>query len=343
MRLAGALLLVTSTALAEPAVSPNVGERVEARFAFEWLAPAGCPSRGDVLERAEQLVGHGLAPATSAPRVELSATVQSTAGSGWQLAVASGASGTSWRTVDAPSCDELADAMALLIAFSVDPEYEGRALNAGSAPPQSRFGGTSREGTQPSSPASDTAVVPAPARLQIHVMPRKEQPGSLLQGSLGALGALWFGRLPGVAPGVVVRGAVSRQWFVFGLELGFFPQQHVAKHGVAADLWLATLGGTLGYELFDGVLTPYAGLELDLLHGVGSGVSAPASGQVWLLGLDLGVLLRYPVRPSLSLLVSARLSALSQQARFHIDPDVELFRPQPLGAQLGLGAEVTIR
>jgi hypothetical protein len=159
---------------------------------------------------------------------------------------------------------------------------------------------------------------------------------------LGALGAVTVGRLPRAAPGGLVRAALARDELVFALELGFFPAQRVVKQAVSGDLTLATLGGSFGYALFDELLTPYAGLELAVLHGVGR-VDQPESHNVWLLAVDAGLRLSYPVQRRFRLLAGAQLSILAEQARFYVQPDIELFRPTRLGAQFGLGAELRVR
>jgi len=353
MRLAGAVLFFTSAALADPAVSVSSEVAADSSFTFEWQAQADCPTRSEVLTRAERLVGHGLSRA-SGPPIVLWATVESESSSSWQLRVSSGSGSGSGsarvRQVSASSCDELGDAMALLIALSIDPEHAALRpshsvppLSQSASPPEAAFSDIPREpapSTLPPPPSiAPRALQPARGRPALE-SPRPEQE---LHGAVSGFGAVWLGRLPGVAPGLVLRGALSRRPLVVALELGFFPMQHVAAHGVFGDLWLGTLGGAVGYTLFDGALTPSVGLELDLLRGVGGGVSAPGSGGVWLLGLDTGMLFRYPVRSSVSLLAAGRLSVLLEQARFLIEPDVTLFRPSRVGAQLGLGVELTIR
>jgi len=340
MRLAGTLLFMTSTALAAPDDAPAVGGGTDSRFRFGWSAPTGCPSRAEVLARAEQLIGHGLVPAADSPAVELSATVQPSAPSNWQLDVASG--GVS-RTVSAPTCDELGEAMALLIALSIDPDYSQRAASPPGAPGQARFSDVPIAEAPPALPVPARAPLRLPELAARRSTPTNVGGGPRVEGALGALGSVWLGRLPGVAPGVVLRGSLSRAPLVLAVELGFFPRQHVATQGGAGDLWLASLGGSLGYALLDGLLTPYAGLQLDLLHGTGSDISTPQSGHVWLLGLDVGLLLRVPVHRTLNLLMAGSLSALPTHGQFYLDPDQELFRPSSLGAQFGLGAEMTIR
>src|SRR5689334_3259378 len=157
MRLAGALLFMRSTAMAAPDGAPAVSVGADSRFLFAWTAPAGCPSQAEVLARAEQLVGHGLVPAATAPAVELSATVQPGADSTWRLEVSSGASAGGRRTVSAPTCEELGEAMALLIALSIDPDYPGRAAASPDAPDQGR------RSDVPSAPAPSASPIPSTA------------------------------------------------------------------------------------------------------------------------------------------------------------------------------------
>jgi len=343
MRLAGTLLFMTSTALAAPDGASAVSGGADSRFLFEWSAPAGCPSRAEVLGRAEQLVGHTLVPAANSPTVELSAAVQPSASSTWLLEVGAGASGGGIRTVSAPTCGELGEAMALLIALSIDPDYPRRAAFPPDAPGWARFADVPVAPAPPALPTPATAPLRVPELAASRSTSTSTGAAPRLEGALGALGSVWLGRLPGIAPGVVLRSSLESKRFVLALELGFFPTQHVATQGGAGDLWLASVGASLGYALFNGLVTPYAGVQLDLLHGVGSDVSAPQSGHVWLLGLDLGLLFRLPVHRTANLLLAASLSALPTHGQFYIDPDRQLFRPNSLGAQFGLGAEMTFR
>jgi len=349
MRVAGALLFFTTAAVAEPAVPVMDASVADRRFTFEWQAPDGCPTESAVLARAEQLVGHRLTPASGTPPIALFATVPSPVGSSWQMRVTSGAGAAGARTVNATSCDELGEAMALLIALSIEPDYVARpaapsGASPSSVPPHAAFLDAP---SAPEPPPLPAAPAPAPEPVR-HPAPRRSaassaRPESPIHGAVSGSGAVWVGRLPGVAPGGVLRGALLSEPFVLSLELGFFPMQHAEAQGVGGKLWLGTLGGSLGYALFGGLVTPSAGVELDLLRGVGQGVSTPESAGVWLLGLDGGVLFRYPPRSAVSVLAAGTLSVLAEQASFRIDPDVPLFHPARVGAQFGLGAELTIR
>lgn len=87
-----------------------------------WRAPPGCPTEGAVRDRvAALLVGtEGMAGAA----VELG--VEALADGRWRLhAVLHGSSGGGERTLDAESCDELAEAAALLTALAAQPSLAG--------------------------------------------------------------------------------------------------------------------------------------------------------------------------------------------------------------------------
>ena len=337
MRLAAALLFVTSMARA-------ASSDAQSNLSFAWSAPAPCPAKTEVLARAERLIGHPVARASLAAPVELVATVAPLSDASWQLEVVSGSQGESKRLVTAGSCDELGDAMALLIALSIDPDYATRTTS-----PQANaaFGDvTSASSAEPAAslpPAPKSAAVVAPARAALRdeiPSPRAREPVHL---ALGALGAIALGRLPGVAPGGAVHAALTRDRLVFALELGLFPARRVVKETVSADLSFATLGGSFGYALFDDLLTPYAGLEIAVLRGVGRQVDQRESHNVWLLGVDAGLRVSYPVQRQLRLLAGAQLSILAEQARFYVQPNTDIFRPTRLGAQFGLGAELRVR
>jgi hypothetical protein len=357
MRIVLALLLVASSAAAEPpaaasvATTPISATSAAGSFSFVWSAPSGCPTQTEVLGRAERLVGHTLTRASGAQPVELLATVQAASSSAWQLTVSSGSHSDANRSVSASSCEELADAMALLIALSVDPDAAARKGAAPAPTGQASFADIPasppvaplRAPDAPliSPPAPKTpAPVPARAASPSHEHPARSAARTRL--TLGALAALWADRLPGAAPGGVLRAALSQSALAVDAQLGWFPAEHVARQGLGADLSLATLSSSLGYALFDGLLTPYAGLELDRMHGVGTGVRSSASGTIWLLGLDAGLRLGFPSRSLVRLLVDTHLSVVPEQARFHIDPSTELFRVPSAGVQFALGAEIRI-
>ena len=84
----------------------------------EWVAPAECPTQEDVRGRVAKLLEEG--GSGRKEDVDLALTVVATA-EGFQLtATSTGADGE--RIVTGASCDELADAGALIAAIAIDPD-----------------------------------------------------------------------------------------------------------------------------------------------------------------------------------------------------------------------------
>jgi hypothetical protein len=108
-----------------------LGAPATARAAdLEWVAPAGCSSRESVLAAVTRAVGPRRAADVEAIRVR--AVVESS-GRGYrvQLSTPSGE-----RALEAETCDQLADAVALILALAVEPSAAAPQPQERVAPPQ---------------------------------------------------------------------------------------------------------------------------------------------------------------------------------------------------------------
>jgi hypothetical protein len=147
-RLGAAALL----ALVLPAVAATALAQTGS-FSLAWQAPAECPDEAHVRRAVEQLLGEGPPPPA---KVSARAIVEHTASGHWNVrltTVRDGASGE--RVVESESCQSLADATALILALTIDPErVAARAPGAASAPASS---------TVASAAPSASAAAPAPA------------------------------------------------------------------------------------------------------------------------------------------------------------------------------------
>jgi hypothetical protein len=106
----------TIEALAVAAVIAYLATPATARAAgLEWVAPSGCSSRQSVLDAVTRALGSRSTADVGALRAR--AVVEST-GRGFrvQLSTPSGE-----RTLDADTCDQLAEAVALILALAVEP------------------------------------------------------------------------------------------------------------------------------------------------------------------------------------------------------------------------------
>ena len=98
-----------------------------ARADLEWVAPAGCSSRESVLDAVTRALGPSSTADVGAIRAR--AVVESS-GRGWrvQLSTANGE-----RTLSADTCEQLAEAVALILALAIEP-----ARARVTAPPEER-------------------------------------------------------------------------------------------------------------------------------------------------------------------------------------------------------------
>jgi hypothetical protein len=99
-------------------------------WALDWSAPASCPDRDGVIARIGSYLPALEQPPLQVPRARLrvDASVEQIADA-WTVRLnMSGEHGTSERSFSATSCEELADAVALVAAVSLDPVVVAREL-----------------------------------------------------------------------------------------------------------------------------------------------------------------------------------------------------------------------
>jgi hypothetical protein len=203
------------------------------------------------------------------------------------------------KTMDAAACDTLADAFALVVAFTVDPSVSRR------QPPP----------------------VAAPGRETTSVIGRREPPMAVREGAptrvaVGPLVALGAGALPFPAYGLGARIAIENvgggpRWELAGTIWPKEPSATVAtdaSHSAGADIWLAAAEPSACLALAHGAIAPCLGGELGAQRGRGTGVRVSGSGASWWLALTAGVSLRAPLTPGVGL-------------RFRFDVGLPLLRP----------------
>jgi hypothetical protein len=311
-----------------------------AELSFVWSAPADCPTREVVLARTERLLGRDIRSSMT-ESIAIDARVARLGGESWELRVVSGGAGAAPRRIAARSCEEIADAAALVTALSIDPTLPV-------APPSSI--GVFDGGPAPTTPpASETAAEPRPTPAPPQDRPRdepppgsREAPGTTTQPAilLGASFALWTGRLPGAAPGASVEAGAALGRIGLTAELGFFPEQHAeGPDGTGGDLWMATAGARASYRLNERgpALLPFAGFSLSWLHGVGTNVENEASGDAGVVSLEPGLRVAYPLWEHLSLFGEGLLSIALNQPRFVLDGIGEVYAPSRLAGRFGVG------
>lgn len=185
-----ALLLLVA---APPALAVTPAHGAEP-LSLAWTAPAGCPSRDDVLAETRRLLGGQIeSDAPLAARAEIALA----APSDYRLRITLDRTpGERPREVHAPTCAELGDAAALILALSLDP------AGVASAPPGSAL--HADPAAPPPPPAPEPLFVPP---LEAPAFPSGAAfPGGLAGAGPSGLAGAGIGGLAGAGPGGLAGG-----------------------------------------------------------------------------------------------------------------------------------------
>lgn len=270
------------------------GDSLQGGLSVAWDAPAGCPD----IAYVRATVGSMLGRSTSENRLsQLTASGAVTEAEGrFRLRIQLDSKGASeTKTMDAGACATLADAFALVVAFTFDPSV-GLRPPATVAAPQ---------------PELASSVVASSE------LPSPRGPGTrLLAGPLIALGA---GALPFPAYGVGARVALEAgpRWELAGM---FWPEEPAsvvagASQTVGASVWLADIQPSVCVSFARGAVASCVGGELGAMRASSTGVPVSGSGRSWWLAATAGLSVRVPLAPAVDL-------------RFRLDVGVPFLRPR---------------
>jgi hypothetical protein len=287
---------------------------------LSWQAPAGCPSRGQVSGEIARLLGGEI-------RVPKGGDIKAVAvvarGQTWSLAIETELAGRpGQRSIEAASCQDLADATALIIALMIDP-------NAVAA-----------HTTQP-------RPAPAPPLAQSDPAPQKARRVSYLVG-IHAAGS--YGTLPSVDAGLGGGvGLAGRRWRVelrgtYGLRRD---QRVTAPSPAPPDSYgrfnfaAAALAGCLNLGRENLAVGPCADAELGMLSAKGFGVSEGFPAQTLWLALGAGAYAAIPLGPHLSLPLHLDVVAPLLRPEFVFrNVPTRVFRAPVVGGRISAGIEL---
>jgi hypothetical protein len=255
-------------------------------FTFAWSAPEECPSQPQVEAEIARLVGGDLRLHDGS---DLRADVRVSGGPPWSADLTTQHAGQiGRRSLESPSCQAAADAVALIIALSIDPEAAAASAQASMAAP----------------PPAPQAAVSRDRRLQILASVHS-------QGRVGTLPGMDVG----VGLGVGLAGGRWRaelRW-AYGLR-----RDQVASlpSGAAGRFNLATgsLTGCIDVGRIKLAFGPCAVAEAGRVSATGYGATAGFSRDVMWLALGGGVFS--------SLMVSKHL-----RTSVEVDALASLYRP----------------
>src|SRR5580692_6268329 len=175
--------------------------------ALDWLAPPGCPAQEVIVADVRRILG-----GDTSHRVTAHAEVEQLAPDRWRVRLSTDVDGVAGeRSLEADSCASLADAAALILAWTIDPE-RSRAVEAQTA--TSAVAAVSVPLVSPPAPIPRHPFPPSsPPPLPVSTSPgagnRASPPpgrelghGLAVQGLLALSGTGDFGVLPEPGPGV---------------------------------------------------------------------------------------------------------------------------------------------
>jgi len=308
MRTGRSLASCLGVALCALVVAAQANAETDAGFSFEWIAPEGCPSFAAVEAEIDRLLG-GPAAAHSKQALRVHAEVVREAL--WQVTLLTTSGEVSGhRTLEASTCDGLANATALIVALMIDPsavaahepmsaDQTGPVAPSASPPPRSRL--------------------PAPPLAP----PKPLAPSRGTHGLVGASVSGNLGLLP--APDVELGGELGMAAKNWRLELraGYGPRQvksdvltrPAGAYGEFQAVFVGNLAGCLTASHAALEFGPCLDVEAGVIHGQGVGASTPLERyQPW-VGIGAGGLLAVRLGHDVSLPV-------------HLDAVVPLWRPQ---------------
>jgi hypothetical protein len=282
----------------------------QGKLSVAWDARGSCPDVAHVRAAIASMLGgstrgHDLTPLTASGAV-------TEAEGRFRLRIQLDSKGASeTKAMDAETCGTLADAFALVVAFTLDPSVGLRPPALADVP---RTDATASVPTRREPPASSS--------------PPEVQDTRFLAGPLVALGA---GALPFPSVGVGARVAVETgpRWELAGM---FWPEQSASvilpsSQIVGANVWLATAQPSACVPFARAVGALCAGGELGAMKANGVGVPVAGSGTSWWLAATAGVALRATLTHAVAL-------------RLRLDAGVPVFRPSFVLDNVGGGGPV---
>jgi hypothetical protein len=336
------LVLAPAPAGEVPIQQPDAAQA----WALQWSAPEACPGRDALLAGIRTYLPNLDDPPLEVGRADLridaSVLAPAAHGEAWTLRLrTSGREGESQRELEAPDCDALADAVALIAAVALDPVLVARqtreALAAAHAPaPDVPLAQAQVPEPEPARPESEPSLVLAP--LERIDAPRRRVgfAASLRGGGGNGPTANAFGHVTG---GFALLGARFRWQLDAGIAL---PRTLAIDEGRRGRVigWSVGSDACLVTRVKVVELPICLGFEGGLVHarGLAPTANTRAQRQPW-LAPRLRSGLRWSLLPRLALLLDLDLLVPLVRAGFTIG-DATLTSVPALALRGGAGVEL---
>jgi hypothetical protein len=296
-------LAVASTAYAEP--------RTDAGLV--WQAPVSCPDAGEVRARIERRLGMSIDRAVHGIEVDITPDGEGNDhGFIARIDLRGVTVANEIRVLTSARCDELTDAVAVIIA-RIAAEHRQPAAEL------------------PGERARIAVAAPPP------VAPR------MWGGGIRAHGVSSIGALPRVSLGAELAVNVRRH-ALFGELAGarWLPSRRLLQEGApgAVDVSLSILTARFGWGPEDLPLRAWVTGELGSLRGQGIALNQAQIGAATWGGMGAGFAVAWPMTTHTRLVGLVEAVVPVQRARFVLQDGAEIYRPGPATVRCGLGLEV---
>jgi hypothetical protein len=305
------------------------GQSSPARVSLHWSAPDECPDDAQLVHEIEALLGETLSAMDTPSSLTVRANAQGNRDDGYAAKISfTSPQGSEDRFLEHPSCARLVNAIALVIALTIDPDRVHATEIA-------------RDAEKSPSPSPSPATVPPPIAVEQSVRTRRREAPVVapvrqpLRGLRLALqGLVGAGSLP--STGVGFQGAFGWHRERFRAEvLGrYWVPRRAPVSGVPAELelGLATLGarGCLLPLRGPWQLAACGGADLGDLRGDGIGVINEHTRHARYSDVAADVQVGY-VRSGLALEAGLEFSGGLERPAFGISEDgrgTSVFRPR---------------
>ncbi len=293
-----------------------------AQPAFVWDAPSTCPTAAEVQSRIERRLPEGVSVAGIAvtivrDRGSLVAQIDTHA-----ITVAN-----QIRTLTSVRCDELADAVAVIVArLATEARRRPRAV----AP---------IDGEEPS--RSEAPV--ARAEVVSIVLPRPTKRSPVWGGGVRAMAMSGIGMVPSVGLGSELGGFIRRRASFAELAIARWGDRQVflaTGEPGRADVGLQTVALRGGWASDVMPLRGWVGVELGAMRGTGLGLNDPRAGEGRWTAVSAGFGVAWPMSRWSRFVGTIELAVPVERARFALGDDTEVYQPAAISARCSFGLEL---
>lgn len=282
------LALAVSSAMPSPAAARN-------EVVLDWDAPSGCPDHAQVEAHLDALLGAFQAP-PDAPLLRVHARIAPDE-AGYRLSLRTGEPDDDGRReIVAPTCEELAESAALIVALLLAPE-------AMLEPPLA---------SAPEEPVLPPDPDPKPEALPVAPAVPNEAPPANPPRFLFGMGVAVHGDVgtfPSPSLGAAVVGAFAFDRITAEIEAGFLGQGNATFDRdplLGASFWLLQATARVCHASIHGdrfAVGPCVGIETGALRSEGRGTAVAAAGLTPWLAAKMGAGARWWAHPRWALRV----------------------------------------